>query len=113
MSSRRSAARRTLSAGWVIWAAISRARAMHYGVRIERRSATSDSPVLVQNRWPASTFSRLLTIAQAATRLNCSDKTVRRMIADGRLKAYRIGGRSTIRVDRNSLLALEKPMIAA
>jgi hypothetical protein len=29
------------------------------------------------------------TITQAAKRLNCSDKTVRRMIADGRLKAYR------------------------
>ena len=53
------------------------------------------------------------TITQAAERLNCSDKTIRRMIADGRLKAYRIGGRATIRVDRDSLLALEKPMFAA
>lgn len=53
------------------------------------------------------------TIGQAAERLNCSEKTVRRMIADGRLKAYRIGGRATIRVDRESLLALEVPMNAA
>ncbi|WP_024449461.1 excisionase family DNA-binding protein [Mycolicibacterium iranicum] len=52
------------------------------------------------------------TIQQAAGRLNCSDKTIRRMIADGRLKAYRVGSRS-IRVDRGSLLALEKPMFAA
>ena len=53
------------------------------------------------------------SIPQAAARLNCSDKTIRRMIADGRLKAYRIGGRSTIRVDRDSLLALEVPMNVA
>lgn len=53
------------------------------------------------------------TISQAAERMNCSEKTVRRMIADGRLKAYRVGGRSTIRVDRDSLLALEKPMFVA
>lgn len=51
-------------------------------------------------------------IPQAAKRLNCSEKTIRRMIADGRLKAYRVGG-SAIRVDRDSLLALEKPMFAA
>jgi len=53
------------------------------------------------------------TIQQAKARLNCSDKTIRRMIADGRLKAYRIGGKNTIRVDRDSLLALETPMFAA
>lgn len=53
------------------------------------------------------------TIGQAAERLNCSGKTIRRMIADGRLKAYRIGGRSTIRIDRDSLLALEVPMNGA
>lgn len=53
------------------------------------------------------------TIPQAAERLNCSEKTIRRMIADGRLKAYRIGGRATIRIDRDSLLSLEKPMFAA
>lgn len=51
------------------------------------------------------------SIAQSAKRLNCSDKTIRRMIATGELKAYRVGKRS-IRVDRDSLLALEKPMFA-
>lgn len=52
------------------------------------------------------------TIGQVKDYLNVSDKTVRRMIADGRLKAYRVGSR-TIRVDRDSVLALEVPMFAA
>ena len=50
-----------------------------------------------------------LTIKQAAEYHGVSDKTIRRMIAGGRLKAYRLGARM-IRVDRDSLLALEKPM---
>lgn len=50
------------------------------------------------------------SISQSAKYANLSEKTIRRMIADGRLKAYRIGGKATIRVDRDSLLALEKPM---
>ena len=50
------------------------------------------------------------SISQSAKYAKLSEKTIRRMIADGRLKAYRIGGKATIRVDRDSLLALEKPM---
>jgi excisionase family DNA binding protein len=50
------------------------------------------------------------TINQSAQYLNLCDRTIRRMIADGRLKAYRIGGKSTIRVDRESLMALAAPM---
>lgn len=55
-----------------------------------------------------------LTIKRAAQHLGVCDKTIRRKIADGQLKAYRIGGglRSPIRVDRDSLLALEVPMFA-
>lgn len=49
------------------------------------------------------------SIQQAADYLNVSVKTVRRRMSDGRLKAYRVGTR-TIRVDRDSLLALAKPM---
>jgi excisionase family DNA binding protein len=37
------------------------------------------------------------------------DRTIRRRIADGSLLAYRIGPRA-IRVDRDSLLALARPM---
>ncbi|WP_418005951.1 helix-turn-helix domain-containing protein [Mycobacterium sp. PDNC021] len=53
------------------------------------------------------------SIKQSAIYLNMCEKTVRRMIADGRLKAYRIGGKNTIRVDRDSLLALMRPMSVA
>jgi excisionase family DNA binding protein len=50
-----------------------------------------------------------LSIKQSAEHLGLSDKTIRRKIAAGELKAYRVGKRA-IRVDRDSLLALEKPM---
>lgn len=56
-----------------------------------------------------TTIAPRLSIKQAAEYHGVCDKTIRRMIADGRLKAYRIGAR-TIRVDRDSLLALEVPM---
>ena len=51
-SSRRSAALERLSAGLVIWVAISRARLAYCGARIERRSAISDSGVVVRKRRP-------------------------------------------------------------
>ncbi|WP_082109643.1 helix-turn-helix domain-containing protein [Mycobacterium sp. UM_Kg1] len=50
-----------------------------------------------------------LSIKQAADHYGVCDKTIRRKIAEGELKAYRVGKRA-IRVDRESLLALEKPM---
>lgn len=53
-----------------------------------------------------------LSIKQAAEYHGVCDRTIRRAIADGRLQAYRVGKR-TIRIDRDSLLALEKPMFAA
>lgn len=43
-------------------------------------------------------LSTLGTIAEAADRLSCSAKTVRRYIADGRLTGYRVGPRM-LRVD--------------
>lgn len=49
------------------------------------------------------------TIKQCAAHWGVSEKTVRRYIAEGRLTAYRVGLRS-IRVDRDSVLALAKPM---
>lgn len=55
-----------------------------------------------------------LTIAQSAEVWQTSEDTVRRAIASGDLKAYRIGPkdkkRRPIRVDRDSLLALCEPV---
>jgi excisionase family DNA binding protein len=50
-----------------------------------------------------------LTIQQAAAWLGVNEKTVRRYIAQGRLKAARVGPK-LIRVERESLLALAKPI---
>lgn len=50
-----------------------------------------------------------VTIQRAAAYLDVTDKTIRRRIADGKLRAYRVGPR-LIRVDRESLLALATPL---
>ena len=62
--SRRSAALATLSAGLVIRVATSRARVTHCGVRMERRSATSDSWVVAEKGRAEPTFSRVTAAAQ-------------------------------------------------
>ncbi|HYB38328.1 MAG TPA: helix-turn-helix domain-containing protein [Mycobacterium sp.] len=49
------------------------------------------------------------SIQQAAARLGVDPKTVRRYIAQGRIKAVRVGPR-LVRVERESLLALAKPI---
>ena len=49
------------------------------------------------------------TISQSAAFANVDKKSIRRWIAEGRLKAYRHGPR-LIRVDRESLLKLGRPM---
>ncbi|MGH2997826.1 MAG: helix-turn-helix domain-containing protein [Gaiellaceae bacterium] len=41
---------------------------------------------------------RLLTLVQAADRLGCSTRTLRRRIADGSLPAFRDGGLVRVRV---------------
>jgi excisionase family DNA binding protein len=51
----------------------------------------------------------MLTIQQAADEYGLSDKTIRRWIAQGRLRAYRVGPRA-IRVDKDSLLNAVRPM---
>ena len=55
-----------------------------------------------------------LTIVQSADLLQVSRDTIRRLIASGDLKAYRIGPstnrRRPIRVDRDILLALREPV---
>lgn len=50
-----------------------------------------------------------VSIQQAAETFGMSEKTIRRWISAGRLKAYRVGTRM-IRVDRDSLLAIQRPM---
>lgn len=52
----------------------------------------------------------LITMNQAAKCLAVSTKTIRRMIDDGRIKAFRIGGKDTIRIDRDSVLAAITPI---
>jgi excisionase family DNA binding protein len=49
------------------------------------------------------------TIRQAADYLTVDTKTIRRYIAAGRLRAYRVGPR-LIRVDRESLMTLAQPV---
>lgn len=49
------------------------------------------------------------TITQTAEFFGVDDKTIRRWIAQGRLKAYRVGPR-LIRIDRESITALCKPI---
>jgi excisionase family DNA binding protein len=51
----------------------------------------------------------LPSIRQGADWLGVSDKTVRRYIAQGRIKAKRIGPR-LIRIERDSLLAFATPV---
>ncbi len=54
-------------------------------------------------------IARYVTIADAAAYLSCTDKTIRRMIIDGRLRAYRLGTRA-IRVDRTELDGAMSPI---
>lgn len=54
----------------------------------------------------------MLTIQQAAEAIGVTDKTIRRRISEGTLLAYRVGPRA-IRVDRDSLLTLARPLGAA
>lgn len=50
------------------------------------------------------------SLEHAAEYLGCSAKTVRRYIADGKLPAYRMAGRQTIRVKLSDLDALMSPI---
>ncbi|GLE52325.1 excisionase family DNA-binding protein [Mycobacterium montefiorense] len=51
---------------------------------------------------------RYAKIAEAADYLQVTDRTIRQMIADGRLTGYRSGGR-LVRIDLNELDAAMKP----
>lgn len=58
---------------------------------------------------PTRTLPPRLSIKQGAEWLGVSDKTIRRYISQGRLKAVRVGPR-LIRIDRDSLVALATPV---
>jgi excisionase family DNA binding protein len=53
-------------------------------------------------------LSKLITVDEAADRLNVSPKFIRRRVQDGRLRAFRIGG-SVVRVDPDDVDALVQP----
>ena len=55
---------------------------------------------------------KLLSLQDAADRAGVNPKTIRRRIADGSLKGYRMGPR-LIRVDLNELDALLQPIPSA
>ena len=52
---------------------------------------------------------RYVSMPEAALYLGCGERTIRRYIAAGRLRGYRLGNR-VIRVDRNELDALLRPI---
>jgi excisionase family DNA binding protein len=54
---------------------------------------------------------RRLSVAEAADYHGCSQKTIRRAIADGRLRAYRVGPRM-IRIDPRDLDRFARPIPA-
>jgi excisionase family DNA binding protein len=51
---------------------------------------------------------RYVKVAEAAEYLHVTDRTIRQMIADGRLTAYR-SGRRVVRLDLNEIDAAMKP----
>ncbi|WP_307787529.1 helix-turn-helix domain-containing protein [Mycolicibacterium sp. S2-37] len=64
------------------------------------------------NTTELDTLPARMTIQLAADTFDVSARTIRRWIAAGRIKAYRLGTR-TIRIDRDSLLAMQRPMGSA
>ena len=59
-----------------------------------------------------STEPRLASIAEAATYIGVSSKTIRRRIADGSITGYRFGPRA-IRVDLDEVYRLLRPIPSA
>lgn len=60
----------------------------------------------------ASRRRRFVSISDAAEYAACNPKTIRRRIADGALKGYRMGPR-LVRVDLNELDAMLRPIPTA
>lgn len=51
----------------------------------------------------------LISINEAANRFAVTPRTIRQWIADGKIEAYRLGGR-VIRIDVHSLYSLREPV---
>ena len=62
---------------------------------------------------PTPSGAAWVSLSGAAAYLGVGTKTVRRYIADGQLPAYRLGGRTTIRVKASDLDALLRPIPTA
>lgn len=60
----------------------------------------------------ATSSRRLLALDEAAEYLGLNPRTIRRYIADGSIRGYRIGGQRLIRVDQAELDALLQPILA-
>ena len=65
------------------------------------RQSTPDSPNKAARR-------RYIKVAEAAEYLNVTDRTIRQMVADGRLTAYRSGTR-LVRLDLNEIDSAMQP----
>ncbi len=52
-----------------------------------------------------------ISLDAAAIELGASKRTVRRMITSGKLRAYRIGDSSLVRIDRDDLNKVLTPVI--
>jgi excisionase family DNA binding protein len=58
---------------------------------------------------PESSARDYIKTSEAAAYLNCSVRSILYMIADGRLKAYKLGPRF-MRLDRNEVVAAMEPV---
>ena len=56
---------------------------------------------------------RVTTIDGAAEFLGCTDRTIRKYIASGRLRAYRVADTRNVRIDVADVEALLVPIAAA
>lgn len=59
---------------------------------------------------PSTACRPRMSIADAAAYLNCGERTIRRYIAEGRLRAYRLAGQKIIRLDPAEVEALLEPV---
>ncbi|WP_312347341.1 helix-turn-helix domain-containing protein [Actinomyces sp.] len=57
-----------------------------------------------------ATLPDVLTIQEAADHLHCNPITIRRMIARGELRAYRVGKARMVRIDARSLARIMRPV---
>lgn len=66
----------------------------------------------MSNQRPTASPRRYATLADAADYLSCNERTIRRRIASGDIRAYRMGSK-IIRVDLNELDASLRPIPTA